>query len=160
MPAEAGSRRKPAEFSTALLRGQMTLRHEAELQERLSHPFAYNKQQSILLLPASIARRTRDYELLTNRFPPTGKIYSRCTSCLISVEELKQGAAKKHQRLACKGRKRRGGKRVQTTRSQWTKKGIEEQLRAAVAGTKVTFNNKYGSAGKVHGTSHQTCRLQ
>lgn len=74
----------------------MTLRHEAELQKRLSHSFAYNKQQSILLLlPASIARRTRDYELLTGFHRLENKIYSRCTSSLITIEELKQGAAKK-----------------------------------------------------------------
>lgn len=61
MPAEAGSLRKAAEFSTALLRGQMILRHGAEQQKRLSRSFAYNKQQSVLLLfPPSIARGTRD----------------------------------------------------------------------------------------------------
>lgn len=73
VPAEAGSRRKAAEYSTALLRGRTILRHEAELQKRLSHSFAYNKQQSILLLlPTSIARRTSAYELLTG-FPRLGE---------------------------------------------------------------------------------------
>lgn len=34
------------------------------------------------------------------------------------------------------------------------KKGNRRAVTSCVAGTKVTFNNKYGRAGKVHGTSH------
>lgn len=80
----------------------MILRHEAKLQKRISHSFAYNKQQSIiLLLPACIAWRTRDYDLLTG-FPRLGekKNHSRCTSSLRVAEELKK--QQKHQRLAAK----------------------------------------------------------
>lgn len=50
-------------------------------------------------------------------------------------------------------KKKKEQKRWIPNASQQTKKGMEEQLRAAMAGTKVTFNNKYGRAGKVHGTS-------
>lgn len=160
MPAEAGSRRKAAELSTALLRGQMTLRHEVELQKRLSHSFAYNKQQSILLLlPASIAR-TRDYQLLTGFHTLGKKKANRCTSSLRTIEELKTRDCKKRPKIGMQWKEKKRGERVQTTRSQWTKKGMEEQLRAAEAGTKVTFNNKDRSAGKVHGTSHRAHRLQ
>lgn len=58
------------------------------------------------------------------------------------------------------GKEKKRSDRLQNKWSQWTKKGTEEQLRAAVAGTKVTFNNKYGRAGKVRDTSHRTSRLQ
>lgn len=139
----------------------MILRHEAKLQKRISHSFAYNKQQSIiLLLPACIAWRRRDYDLLTG-FPRLGKKknHSRCTSSLRVAEELKTRSSKNTKDWLQRKEKKRG-KRVQTTRSQWTKKGIEEQLRASAAGTKVTFNNKYRRAGKVHGASHRTRRLQ
>lgn len=75
------------------------------------------------------------------------------------VEEFKT-RLKKRPKIGMLKKEKKRGKRVQTTLSQWTKKGTEEQLRAAVAGTKVTFNNKYLSAGKVHGTSHRTRRLK
>lgn len=139
----------------------MILRHEAELQKRISHSFAYSKQQSIiLLLPACIAWRTRDYDLLTG-FPRLGKEkknHSRCTSSLRTAEELKTRSCKKTKDWHAKEGKEEREKGA--NHMEWTKKGIEEQLRAAMAGTKVTFNNKYRRAGKVHGASHPTRRLQ